>query len=133
MEETANAALPAGRMMEFIYESLGEQKRDKMLGQGIFLGTVHSAKGMEFSHVFIPSGDWKFPSRVAGKLPGKAFKIRYPRMVPQTPHHRKHPCHWHDPKNRRRFRRRIPRNSKMQKVGSAFVGDYLWKRVRIVG
>lgn len=29
-------------------------------GMGIFLGTIHAAKGMEFPHVFIPGGDWKF-------------------------------------------------------------------------
>ena len=32
-----------------------------MLGQGIFMGTIHSAKGMEFSHVFILDGDWRTP------------------------------------------------------------------------
>ena len=48
-------------MLDRLFEYTAEQRRDRMLGQGIFLGTIHSAKGMEFSHVFALDGDWKIP------------------------------------------------------------------------
>ena len=47
--------------------NIAEQRRDKVLGQGVFLGTIHSAKGMEFSHVVILDGDWHLPNNQKGK------------------------------------------------------------------
>jgi ATP-dependent DNA helicase RecQ len=47
--------------LDSFFEFIAEQRREKVLGKGIFLGTIHSAKGMEFSHVFILDGDWSFP------------------------------------------------------------------------
>jgi len=41
---------------EYVYEVLAEQRREQAVGSGIFLSTVHSAKGMEFNHVFVPGG-----------------------------------------------------------------------------
>ncbi len=32
-----------------------------MVGNGIFMSTIHSAKGMEFPHVFVLDGDWSIP------------------------------------------------------------------------
>jgi ATP-dependent DNA helicase RecQ len=61
-EETADAILPADWMMDRLFEYIAGQRRDKVLGQGIFLGTIHSAKGMEFSHVFILDGGWNVPN-----------------------------------------------------------------------
>jgi ATP-dependent DNA helicase RecQ len=29
------------------------------LGSGVFLSTIHAAKGMEFTHVIILDGDWR--------------------------------------------------------------------------
>ena len=62
MDETIDAILPARWLLDQLYEYIAEQRREKMIGNGIFLGTIHSAKGMEFSHVFILDGDWTTPS-----------------------------------------------------------------------
>ncbi|MFZ5773335.1 MAG: RecQ family ATP-dependent DNA helicase [Thermodesulfobacteriota bacterium] len=55
-EESGNAQQPPGCVIEYLYEYLAEQKREQTLGSGIFLSTVHAAKGMEFRHVFVPGG-----------------------------------------------------------------------------
>lgn len=57
-EENGNAQLPTSCFIESVYEALAEQRRDQTIGTGIFLSTVHSAKGMEFPHVFVPGGGW---------------------------------------------------------------------------
>ena len=57
-EESGNAQLPTGYFTECVYEALAEQRRDQAVGAGVFLSTVHSAKGMEFLHVFVPGGGW---------------------------------------------------------------------------
>jgi ATP-dependent DNA helicase RecQ len=61
-EETADTELPACLCLEWFYEAICEQRREKMMGQGVHLGTVHSAKGLEFDHVFILDGDWRWPA-----------------------------------------------------------------------
>jgi len=33
-----------------------------VLGEGIFMSTIHAAKGMEFPHVFVLDGDWRHPA-----------------------------------------------------------------------
>ena len=57
-DESGNAQLPTSYSLEHIYEALTEQRRDQALGAGVFLSTVHSAKGMEFLHVFVSGGGW---------------------------------------------------------------------------
>lgn len=56
--ETNNAETSKQQLLEYLYESLAEQRRDSRLGQGVFLSTIHSVKGMEFSHLFILDGGW---------------------------------------------------------------------------
>ncbi len=57
-DETSDSVLPVSRAVDRFYEFTAEQRREKVLGQGIFLSTIHSSKGMEFPHVFILDGDW---------------------------------------------------------------------------
>ena len=57
-DETSNSILPVSRAIDRFYEFTAEQRREKILGQGIFLSTIHSSKGMEFPNVFILDGDW---------------------------------------------------------------------------
>lgn len=54
--ETDNVQTSKQYLLEYLYESLAEQRRDSRLGNGGFLSTIHSVKGMEFSHVFILDG-----------------------------------------------------------------------------
>jgi len=61
-DETSDSMLPVSRAIDRFYEFTAEQRREKVLGQGIFLSTIHSSKGMEFPHVFILDGDWRGPS-----------------------------------------------------------------------
>ena len=61
-EETVDSILPVRWAIDHLHEYVAEQRREKVLGQGIFMSTIHSAKGMEFPHVFILDGDWRSPS-----------------------------------------------------------------------
>jgi ATP-dependent DNA helicase RecQ len=63
--ETGDGEITLFQVHHFFSQLILEQKREQRLGKGIFLGTVHSAKGMEFSHVFILDGGWSIP----GNLP----------------------------------------------------------------
>ncbi len=63
-DETVDALLPSEWMIDQLYEYLAEQRREKMIGNGIFLGTIHSAKGMEFSTLFVLDGDWNIPAGI---------------------------------------------------------------------
>ena len=47
------------RAKDFALETLLEEKREHKTGTGVFLGTAHSVKGMEFPFVFILDGGWK--------------------------------------------------------------------------
>jgi ATP-dependent DNA helicase RecQ len=58
-EETDDSLQPATFMIDHFYDFLTEQRREKVVGNGIFLSTIHAAKGMEFPHVFILDGDWR--------------------------------------------------------------------------
>jgi ATP-dependent DNA helicase RecQ len=60
-DETMDSIVPIGWIIDRFYEYIAEQRREKVIGQGIYLGTIHSAKGMEFPHVFILDGDWNRP------------------------------------------------------------------------
>jgi ATP-dependent DNA helicase RecQ len=50
---------PATRatLLDFVYESLAQRRRDEQWGHGIWLNTVHAAKGTEFPHVCL-CGAW---------------------------------------------------------------------------
>ena len=62
-QETSNLVMSAEYTREFFYELLHETKNDCRLGQGVFLSTMHSAKGMEFKHVIILDGLWNKDER----------------------------------------------------------------------
>ena len=61
VDETADATLPVGWAIDSLYDYVAEQRREKFLGSGFFLGTIHSTKGMEFAHVVVLDGDWGAP------------------------------------------------------------------------
>jgi ATP-dependent DNA helicase RecQ len=45
-------------LSEFFGELLMEQRRERTLGEGVMLGTIHASKGAEYDHVLILDGDW---------------------------------------------------------------------------
>jgi ATP-dependent DNA helicase RecQ len=56
--ETADSEVSNRQTLEYLCENLAEQRKERLLGNGILLSTVHAVKGMEFSHVFILDGGW---------------------------------------------------------------------------
>ena len=60
-DDTSDSILPVSHAIDQFYEFMAEQRREKVLGQGVFLSTIHSSKGMEFPHVMILDGDWGRP------------------------------------------------------------------------
>ncbi len=56
--ETADSEVANRQTLEYLYEVLGEQRRERRLGKGVLLSTLHAVKGMEFTHVFILDGGW---------------------------------------------------------------------------
>jgi ATP-dependent DNA helicase RecQ len=59
VEETGDTPQPVSAIEEYLYETLSEQGRSKIIGSGLFLATAHSVKGLEFDHVFILGDSWK--------------------------------------------------------------------------
>jgi len=51
-------AVPASDIAEFCWETLAEQRRERSVGDGVLLATLHAAKGLEFPHVLIADGGW---------------------------------------------------------------------------
>ncbi len=58
-EQSDNADMPVFATIEFLYDSLAQRQREPALAGGVFLSTIHSAKGMEFKHVFLLGGGWQ--------------------------------------------------------------------------
>ena len=56
--EVGGAAVPAAEIAEFCWETLAEQRRERSIGSGVLLSTLHGAKGLEFPHVLIADGGW---------------------------------------------------------------------------
>ena len=61
MEETHDQPCPGTAILEYVYESLAEQRRRPPSGRGPVLATIHAAKGLEFDHVFVADGGWLRP------------------------------------------------------------------------
>ncbi|MBO9482683.1 RecQ family ATP-dependent DNA helicase [Salinisphaera sp. G21_0] len=68
-EETGGAELPVSALVAYIVDYLRETRREQRLGDGIHLGTVHGAKGMEFPVVVMLDGGWlSYHSRRSGTI-----------------------------------------------------------------
>lgn len=59
IEETRDTEQPVTVIEDYFYEAFADQRRSRNLGNGIFLSTVHSVKGLEFDHVFMLGGSWQ--------------------------------------------------------------------------
>jgi ATP-dependent DNA helicase RecQ len=67
-DASGNAEATAGQALEFLYQALAERRREPARGEGVLLGTVHAAKGLEFAHVMLADGGWC--PRFRGGRPG---------------------------------------------------------------
>jgi ATP-dependent DNA helicase RecQ len=56
--EAGFAEVPAIEVAELCWETLAEQRRERSIGEGVLLTTLHGAKGLEFPHVLIADGGW---------------------------------------------------------------------------
>ena len=50
---------PATEVTEAIHQALADHVRSHIVGDGVLVGTVHSAKGLEFPHVIVLGGEWR--------------------------------------------------------------------------
>lgn len=57
-DQTAGSRQLAGHAIDFLHAAAGEERREKRSGKGVYLSTAHGAKGLEFKHVFVLSGNW---------------------------------------------------------------------------
>jgi len=58
-EEAGEGQLPVSMFLEYLFETLGEQRREHLPDDALYLGTVHAAKGLEFRHVLLLDGGWE--------------------------------------------------------------------------
>jgi len=58
LREAGDDAVPVETLIEHIEDSMAEHTRSGYIGSGVFLGTAHGAKGLEFGHVIIADGGW---------------------------------------------------------------------------
>lgn len=74
-------------LKSWLYEYTGEL--DSIRSQGLYIGTVHSAKGLEFKHVFILDGDWdeRTPEKQRLYYVGMTRAIETLTLMQYSPHH----------------------------------------------
>ena len=58
-EESNNARTPTSEPLDFLYELLREERCAPFPPNHLYLGTIHSAKGLEFKHVLLMDGGWR--------------------------------------------------------------------------
>lgn len=61
-DEVGTELTPAAETVRFFQETLGELRREAVVGDGVVLSTVHAAKGTEYDHVFL-IGAWEESAR----------------------------------------------------------------------
>jgi ATP-dependent DNA helicase RecQ len=69
-DEAGDVEAGVGEVIDWVYETLAEQRRAQRSGRGVFLATAHAVKGMEFDHVCIVDGDWR-PQRTPAEQEGE--------------------------------------------------------------
>lgn len=62
-KESSGSELPVTAFTSFVVDYLRESRREQRLGKGVHVGTVHSAKGMEFTVVLLLDGGWQIQPR----------------------------------------------------------------------
>lgn len=59
LDEYGDAPQPKSLLREFFAEQAGDQRRERTLGSGVMLSTVHGSKGAEYDHVIVLDGGWQ--------------------------------------------------------------------------
>jgi ATP-dependent DNA helicase RecQ len=57
--EIGESSVDLDNCMHFLYEALMQMRNEHRHGDGVYVGTAHGAKGLEFKHVFIADGGWE--------------------------------------------------------------------------
>ena len=50
-------------IIEAVHQGLADNTRSHFIGEGVLVGTVHAAKGLEFPHVMVLGGGWRKNNR----------------------------------------------------------------------
>ena len=61
-EESGDSSIATEEIIDYFYDNLAEVRNEQIYGHGVYLGTMHSAKGLEFNHVFVADGGWQVSS-----------------------------------------------------------------------
>ncbi|MCP4923508.1 MAG: ATP-binding domain-containing protein, partial [bacterium] len=72
--EIGEASAPVEDCVHFLYDALSQLKSESRQKAGIYMGTAHSAKGLEFKHVIILDGGW-------GPVSGKTYDAESERRL----------------------------------------------------
>ena len=86
-ENTADTGYPAAFLKNWLYEYVGNESESR--SDGIFLGTAHSVKGLEFKHVFVLDGGWNSADESEQRLYYVAMTraIETLTLIQNTPQH----------------------------------------------
>jgi len=57
--ELGSGSCATTEVLEALHRSLAEHHRLRVVGDGVLVGTVHAAKGLEFAHVVVLGGGWQ--------------------------------------------------------------------------
>ncbi|MFO1077940.1 MAG: RecQ family ATP-dependent DNA helicase [Planctomycetota bacterium] len=63
LEEYGESPQPKTAVRDFFGEVLLEQRRERTVGSGVMLSTVHGSKGAEYDHVVLLDGGWHLRGR----------------------------------------------------------------------
>ncbi|MFO1078023.1 MAG: ATP-dependent helicase [Planctomycetota bacterium] len=63
LEDHGEHAQPKTAVRDFFGEVLLEQRRERAIGSGVMLSTVHGSKGAEYDHVILLDGGWQLRGR----------------------------------------------------------------------
>ncbi len=72
--EAGDEPVSAPVIVDHLYESLSQRRRDETWGDGIVLRTVHAAKGTEYPHVLL-GGDWSMSNADSREEERRAFYV----------------------------------------------------------
>ena len=54
---------PIKDILDVLHHAMDDTRRGRIIGVGVLVSTVHSAKGLEFPHVIVAGGGWSHPGR----------------------------------------------------------------------